>query len=45
MFGQLHEDVERKREFYHIIIFPDRTWNFTSRKKRTSENHGAGTLQ
>ena len=24
-FGQRHEDVERKREYYHIIIFPERT--------------------
>ena len=23
--GQLHEDVERKREYYHIIIFPEKT--------------------
>ena len=23
--GQRHEDVERKREYYHIIIFPART--------------------
>jgi hypothetical protein len=26
--------VERNRECYHIIIFPERTWHFTSRKKR-----------
>ena len=24
-FGQRSEDVERKREFYHIIIFPETT--------------------
>ena len=35
--GQLHEDVDRKREYYHIIIFPER-------KKRTSKNHSNGTL-
>ena len=29
----------------HIIIFRERTWNFTSRKKRTRENHSNGTLQ
>ena len=23
--GQWHEDLERKREYYHIIIFPQRT--------------------
>ena len=23
--GQLHEDVERKWEYYHIIIFPEWT--------------------
>ena len=23
--GQLHEDVERKWEYYHIIIFPERS--------------------
>ena len=22
--GQRHKDVERKREYYHIIIFPER---------------------
>ena len=27
------------------IIFPERTWNFTPRKKRTSENQGNETLQ
>ena len=27
--GQWHEYVERKQEYYHIIIFPERTWNFT----------------
>ena len=26
--GQRHEEVERKREYYHIIIFPERTWKF-----------------
>ena len=43
--GQRHEDVERKRVYYHIIIFPEKTWNCTSRKKRTSENLSNGTLQ
>ena len=23
--GQQHEDVERKLEYYHIIVFPERT--------------------
>ena len=40
--GQRHEDVERKWEYYHIIIFPEMTWNFTSWKKRTSEHHSDG---
>ena len=31
---QWHEDVERKRESYHIIILPERTRNFESRKKK-----------
>ena len=43
--GQRLEDVEWKQEYYYIIIFPDRTWNFTSRKKRTSEHHSDWTLQ
>ena len=43
--GQRHEDVERKLEYYHIIIVPERTQNFTSRKKRTSEQYCDGTLQ
>ena len=38
-FGQRHEDVERN------IIFPEKTWNCTWRKKRTSENHSNGTLE
>ena len=42
---QRHEDVEIKREYYHIIIFPERTWNFTSRQKRASENYSNGTLE
>ena len=25
-FGQRHEDVGKKREYYHII-FPEKTWN------------------
>ena len=41
--GQWHEDVERKREYYHIIIFPETNWNFTSKKKRSSENHSSLT--
>jgi hypothetical protein len=28
--GQRHEDVERKLEYYHIIIFPENTLNRTS---------------
>ena len=44
-FGQRHEDVERKWEYFHIIIFPERTSSFTSRKKRMCENHNNGTLQ
>jgi hypothetical protein len=43
--GQWHKDVESKQEFYHIIIFPERTWNITSRKKRSSEHHSDGTLE
>jgi hypothetical protein len=31
--GQRHHDVERKREYYHIIIFPEKKLNFTSRKE------------
>jgi len=31
--GQRHEEVARKWEYYHIIIFPEMTCNFTSRKK------------
>ena len=40
--SQLHEDVKRNRKYYHIIIFPEKTWNFTLRKKRTSKNHSNG---
>ena len=43
--GQQHENAEKKREYYHIIIFPGRTCNFISRKKRTNEDHNNGTLQ
>jgi hypothetical protein len=43
--GQQHEYVERKREYYHIIIFPERTLNFISWGKRTSEQYSDGTLQ
>jgi hypothetical protein len=32
-----HEDLESKWEYYHIIIFTERSWNLTSRKKSTSE--------
>ena len=28
-----------------LFFFHERTWNFTSRKKRTSENNSNGTLQ
>ena len=31
--GQRHEDVKRKLEYYHIIIFPKRIWNFTPRNE------------
>ena len=41
---QRYEDVERKWEYYHIIIFPGRTWNFISCRKRRNENHCDGTL-
>ena len=34
----------KKREYYYIIIFPERIWNFTSRKKRTSEHKGNETI-
>ena len=44
-FGQQNEDVERKREYYHIIIFPENTLNCATSKKRTSENNSNGTLQ
>jgi hypothetical protein len=30
--GQRHEYVEMKWKYYHITIFPERTWNFTSRR-------------
>ena len=43
--GQWHEDVKRNWEYYHIVNLPERTWNFTSRKKRTSERHIDGILQ
>jgi hypothetical protein len=42
--GQRHEAVERKQEYYKTIIFPEKTWNFTSIKKRTSDNYDNGTL-
>ena len=42
---QRHEDVEKKQEQCHIIIFPEKTCNCTSRKKRTNENHSNGTFQ
>jgi hypothetical protein len=42
---QRHREGKRKCENYHIIIFPERFWNFTSRKKRTSENNSDGTVQ
>jgi hypothetical protein len=31
--GQRHEYVERKRECYHIIIFPEKTWKFYIKKE------------
>ena len=40
---QRHEEVERKREYYYIIILPEKNRNFTSRKKRTSDHRGDGT--
>ena len=43
--GKQHEDTERKLEYFDIMIFPEDTWNFTLKKKRTSENHGDGTLR
>jgi hypothetical protein len=30
---QLHEDVERKREYYHIIIFPETNLKFYIKKE------------
>ena len=44
LVGQWHEDVERKREYYHITIFPERTCRFTSRKKRKSGHNNDGIL-
>ena len=38
-YGTHIRDVERKGKYYHIITYPERTLNFTSRKKRTSENN------
>ena len=38
-------DVKRKREYFSITIFSERTWNFTSIKKRTNEHHSDGKLQ
>ena len=43
--GQWHEDVGRKLEFYYITIFPEMTWSFKSRKKRTSECNSNRALQ
>ena len=43
--GQRQEYMERKREYYHIIIFPERILNFTSRKERKSEHHSDGIFQ
>ena len=40
-----HEDVEMKREYYHIITFPENISTFISRKKRTSEHLNEGILQ
>ena len=36
--GQRYEDVESKREYYHIIIFPEKTWNFTSRTRHQHDD-------
>ena len=35
--GQWHEDVERAREYNHIIIFLERTWNL-NRERRVQVN-------
>ena len=35
--GRRQEDLESKLEY--IITFPEGIWNFTSRKKRTSEHY------
>ena len=43
--GQRHEDVERKHENYHVIIFPEISSNFKSRKEWTNEYHNDGTFQ
>jgi hypothetical protein len=32
--GKRHEDVERKREYYYIIIFPEITSNFFIKKEK-----------
>ena len=34
-----------KWEYYHISILPKRTWNFTSRKKRSGGHHSDRTFQ
>jgi hypothetical protein len=31
--GKRHEDVERKPEYYYIIIFPERTSKFYIKKE------------
>ena len=43
--GQWREDMERKRKYYHIVIFPENICNLTSRNKRTSVNDSNGALQ
>jgi hypothetical protein len=35
---------KRNKEYYHIIIFSQRTSKFTSRKRRTSEHHSDGNF-
>ena len=36
--GQRHEDVERKRKYYHIIIFPERTWDLHQERRGQVKN-------
>ena len=43
--GQRDGDVEMKPKYHQIIISLERTLNFTSINKRTSDPHSDGMLQ